>query len=64
MFSAFDSVGVEKVESHQAKNREQVKELTPGVLDALSNIIYQSHTHKVSTEFINCIFSECKISKL
>ena len=52
MFSGLYSIGIEKEESHQAKNRVQVEELTPGVLNALSNIIYQSHTHKVSTELI------------
>ena len=52
MFSALYTIGIGKEESHQAKNRVQVEELTPGVLDALSNIIYQSHTHKVGSEFI------------
>ena len=43
-----NSLGIETVESHQAKNPVQIQKLTPGVLDALSNIIYQSHAHKVS----------------
>ena len=45
--SVLDGVGIEKVESHQAENPVRVKELTPKVLDALNNIIFRSHPHKV-----------------